>query len=127
MDGYFAGLLSNHISKPMDFMSLRSRRLKPSRRNTSLFGVGLERRAVSALPMLADGAPDAVRGGGHRDVGDPKRGQRVEDRIDHRRRAGNRAAFADTFDAEWVGRARDGAEIGTDRRQYIGARDAVIH
>ena len=36
--------------------------------------------------MLAHGAPDAAWGGGHRQIGDAERGQRVEDRVHHGRR-----------------------------------------
>src|SRR5436309_14454058 len=76
--------------------------------------------------MPAHYAPDALWGSGHRDVGDAERGEGVEDRVHYRRRAGDGAAFADTFGAQWVCRAGDGAEIDADRRQHVGARDAVI-
>jgi hypothetical protein len=56
------------------------------------------------------GAPDAFGGGGHRHIGDAERGEGVEDRVHDTRGAGDGAAFADTLGAEWVCRARDGAE-----------------
>ena len=44
------------------------------------------------------------------DVGDAERRERVDDRVDDRRRGADRAGLADALDAERVGRARgDGA------------------
>ena len=56
--------------------------------------------AALGLRSRAKGAPDALRGGRHRQVGDAERGEGVEDRVHYRRCAGDRAAFADTFGAE---------------------------
>src|SRR4029077_14956046 len=83
--------------------------------------------AALGLRSRAKGAPDALRGRRHRQVGDADRGEGVEDRVHYRRCAGDRAAFADTFGAERVRGAGDGAEIDIDRRHHVGAQDAVIH
>ena len=71
-------------------------------------------------------APDALRGGGHWDVGDAERGEGVEDRIHDGRGCSDGAAFADTLGAERVRRTGDRAEIDRDSRQCVSARDGVI-
>ena len=49
-----------------------------------------------------DGAPDALGGGGHWDVGDAERGEGVEDCVHHCGGRGDGAAFAHAFGAQWV-------------------------
>ena len=82
---------------------LHARRLRPNPRNLRI----PDRPETMIQPRMCSWmARQALGGGGHWDVG---------------------AAFADAFGAQRVGRAGDGAENDTDRRQHIGAQDAVIH
>src|SRR5262245_41968221 len=55
-----------------------------------------------------DRTPHLLGRGWHRDVGDPERRQRVEDRVDHRRRHADRPDLADALHAERVVGARGG-------------------
>jgi len=66
------------------------------------------------------GAPDALWGGGHRHIGDAERGERVEDRVHHRRRRSDGDVFAHTFGAKGIRRARDRAESTVTRGNVSG-------
>ena len=57
---------------------------------------------------------------------DPERGERVDDRIDQRRRRADRPGLARALEAERVGAARHDIVGELDRRQVVGARQAVI-
>src|SRR3954463_8910360 len=74
-----------------------------------------------------DRPPDLLGGGRHRDVGDAEGGQRVDDRVDHRRRDADRAALADALDAERVVGARRDVVADLEVRQVGRARHAVVH
>ena len=54
--------------------------------------------------------------GGHVDVGDAERGERVEHGVDDGRRRGDRARLADALRAERVVRARRGRAVDLERR-----------
>src|SRR5262245_39551542 len=69
-----------------------------------------------------DRAPDLLGGGRHRQVGDAERGQRVDDRVDHRGRHADRAALADALDAARVVGARRDVVADLEVRQIGRAR-----
>ena len=73
-----------------------------------------------------NGAPDALGGGRHFDVGHAKFGERVDNRIDDDAECRGRPAFAGRADPERVGRGRNFAELGREKRQPVGARQRVI-
>src|SRR5450759_4106624 len=71
--------------------------------------------------------PHALRRRRHFDIPDAERRERVDDRVDHRRRRADRAGFAAALDPERVVRARRDFGADLERRQVVGARQRVVH
>src|SRR5215475_1063218 len=91
--------------------------------NAKSFMSGSLLRSLGGL----DRPPDLLGGGRHREVGDAERGQRVDDRVDHRGRDADRATLSDALDAERVVGARRDVVADLEVRQVGRARHAVIH
>src|SRR5262245_58034899 len=80
------------------------------------------------VPLCAaDRLPYPRRRRRHVDVIDAERLERVDERVDYRRRRADGAGFADTLDPERVGLARHLFKISVDTWHRVGARHAVIH
>ena len=63
----------------------------------------------------------------HVDVIDAERLERVDQRVDHRRRRADGAGFTDALDPERVGLAGHLLKVSVDIRHRVGARHAVVH
>src|SRR5262249_55068430 len=82
---------------------------------------------VRGTSALMDRAPHALGRRRHGEVADPERGERIDDRVHHRRRGGHGSAFANALDADRVRFARNRTEIHGHARQRVGARNGIIH
>ena len=82
--------------------------------------------SARAAARAVDRVPHVQRAGRHRDVTHAEPGQRVDDRVDHRRRGADRAGLADALDAELVGRRRRHGVAERDRRHVAGRRHQVL-
>src|SRR5665213_3762229 len=79
-------------------------------------------RAARIMNLL----PEPIRAGGHVDVLDAERRQRVADGIDDCDRACDRAGFANALDAKLVGWRRGDGSAELKVWELVGARDHVV-
>src|SRR5262249_25768706 len=75
----------------------------------------------------ADRLPHPQRRCRHFDAIDPERRERVDDRINYRRRRADGARLADALDAERICLARHLLELRFYVRHRVGTRHAVVH
>src|SRR5207237_2899141 len=76
---------------------------------------------------LVDRSPHLFADQRHIEMSDTERCQRVDDRIDHCRDRSMSTGLTDPFRAELVKTSRQRlVELGTDRRQVVGARHGVV-
>src|SRR5215470_14800244 len=74
-----------------------------------------------------DGAPEAFGSGGHFDVADAERRERVDQGVGNGGEGADIAGLAGTLDPERVGLGRHGVAVAMDGRQIARPRHRVIH
>src|SRR5207237_9928414 len=86
-----------------------------------------QRRSIALTSRGADQAPKAFGRGGHRDVADAERRQRVGERVADGRQGADRTGLAGALDAERVGLGRHRVRLAMQRTEIASARHRVIH
>jgi len=87
------------------------------------------RLSVSALCRLRQfqRPPNAFRCRWHIDMRHTVRAQRIDDRVDQRRRAANRPRLARALHPQRIGRAGNLQQFHLDIRELVGMRQRVVH
>jgi len=75
----------------------------------------------------ANGAPDAFGCRRHVEISDAERAKRVDDGVHDGGKRPDIASLARTLDPQRVGLGRHRVLVGLKGRDFVGARQAVIH
>src|SRR5262249_9043068 len=73
------------------------------------------------------GAPHALGGGGHVDIGDAERRQSIHHSVHDRGRRADGAGLAAAFGTQRVVRAERGVGLELERKEIVGTRHAIVH
>ena len=79
------------------------------------------------LAAAGHGAPHALGGGGHVDIDDAERRQRIHHRVHDRRRRADGAGLAAALGAQRIVRAERGVGLELERKEIVGTRHAIVH
>jgi len=79
------------------------------------------------LAAAGHGAPHALGGGGHVDIGDAERRQSIHHSVHDRGRRADGAGLAAAFGTQRVVRAERGVGLELERKEIVGTRRAIVH